>query len=141
NRDQIRRAFRLPPIFVGRSDDYTRATAESSRELADEQIFAPERDEFDNFVNKHMMPELGAVYHKFQSNSPNTTDNAQLVRILADAEKTGGMTPAIARTILEDILSLDLPDFPEGFPKDLPFSLTMAEAVKNMADPAEPGQQ
>lgn len=141
NRDQIRRAFRLPPIFVGRSDDYTRATAESSRKLADEQIFAPERDEFDNWINKMLMPELGAIYHKFKSNSPNTTDNTQLVKILAGAEKTGGMTPAIARAILEDILSLELPEFPEGFPKDVPFSLTMAEAVKNKADASEPGQQ
>lgn len=141
NRDQIRRSFRLPPIFVGRSDDYTRATAESSRKLADEQIFAPERDEFDNFMNKMIMPELGAVYHKYKSNSPNTTDNSELVKILAGAEKTGGMTPAIARAILQDILSAELPEFPEGFPKDVPFSLTMAEAVKNKADPSEPGQQ
>lgn len=141
NRDQIRRAFRLPPIFVGRSDDYTRATAESSRKLADEQIFSPERDEFDNFINKRLMPELGAIYHKFKSNSPNTSDNTQMVKILAGAEKTGGMTPAIARAILEDILSLELPEFPEGFPKDMPFSLTMAEAVKNQADASEPGQQ
>lgn len=141
NRDQIRRAFRLPPIFVGRSDDYTRATAESSRKLADEQIFAPERDEFDNFMNKWMMPELGAVYHKFKSNSPNTTDNTQLVKILAGSEKTGGMTPDIARGILQDILSVEMPEFPTDFPKDVPFSLTMAEAVKNKADAAEPGQQ
>lgn len=141
NRDQIRRAFRLPPIFVGRSDDYTRATAESSRKLADEQIFAPERDEFDNTMNRLVMPELGAVYHKYKSNSPNTTDNTELVKILAGAEKTGGMTPAIARGILQDILSTELPEFPKEFPKDIPFSLTMAEAVKNKADASEPGQQ
>lgn len=141
NRDQIRRAFRLPPIFVGRSDDYTRSTAESSRKLADEQIFAPERDEFDNFMNKRIMPEIGSVYYKFKSNSPNTTDNTQLVKILAGAEKTGGMTPAIARGILQDVLSTELPEFPDDFPKDIPFSLTMAEAVKNQADASEPGQQ
>ncbi len=51
NQDKIRRAYRLPPIFVGRSDDYTRATADTSRRLADEQVFAPERDEFDWWVN------------------------------------------------------------------------------------------
>jgi len=141
NRDQVRRAYRLPPIFVGRSDDYTRATAESSRVLADEQIFAPERDEVDELFNRIIFPEMEIVYHKYKSNSPNTTDNPQLVKILAGAEKTGGMTPRIARTILEDILSADLPDFPADFPADTPFSLTMAEAVKNKAEPNEPGQQ
>lgn len=143
NQDKVRRCFRLPPIFVGRSDDYTRATAEASRQLADEQIFAPERDAFDSWVNRILFPEMGVVYHKFKSNSPNTTDNAELTKILAGAERTGGMTPRIARMMLEDILGQELPDFPstKGFDPDVPFSLLMAEAVKNQANPAEPGQQ
>jgi PBSX family phage portal protein len=141
NQDRIRRCFRLPPIFVGRSDDYTRATAEASRRLADEQIFAPEREAFDEWVNRKLFPAMGVVYHKFKSNSPNTTDNTELVKILANAEKTGALTPRIGRAIMADILSTELPRFPKDFPADLPFSMTMAEAVKNKADPAEPGQQ
>jgi PBSX family phage portal protein len=141
NQDKVRRAFRLPPIFVGRADDYSRATAEASRRIADEQVFAPERDEWDALVNRVVFPEMDVIYHKFKSNSPNTTDNAELVKILAGAEKTGGMTPRIARHVLAEVLNQDLPEFPQGFPADTPFSLTMAEAVKNMADPAEPGQQ
>lgn len=141
NREGVRVAFRLPPIFVGRSTEYNRATAETSRRLADEQIFAPEREDFDDWVNRILFPVMNVVYHRFQSNSPNTTDNAGLVRILAGAEKTGGMTPFIARMLLEDILSKELPDFPDKFDPNVPFSLTMAEAVKNQADPTEPGQQ
>lgn len=143
NQEKIRCCFRLPPIFIGRSDDYTRATAEASRQLADEQIFAPERDTFDSWVNRILFPEMGVVFHKFKSNSPNTTDNAELTKILAGAERTGGMTPRIARMMLEDILGQELPDFPQvdGFDPDVPFSLAMAEAVKNQANPAEPGQQ
>lgn len=141
NQDKVRRAWRLPPIFVGRTDDYTRTTAESSRVLADEQIFAPERDEWDELMNRIIFPEMGIIYHKYKTNTPNTTDNTQLVKILGGAEKTGGMTPRIARVMLEDILSVELPDFPKDFPADIPFSLTMAEAVKNKAEPTEPGQQ
>jgi len=141
NHDKIRRSFRLPPIFVGQAADYSRSTAESSRRLADEQVFAPERTEFDEVINRLVFPEMGVVYHKFKSNTPNTTDNTQLVKILGGSEKTGGMTPRIARYMLEDILGIDLPDFAPGFPADLPFSLTMAEAVKNQAQPTEPGQQ
>lgn len=141
NQDKIRRVFRLPPIFVGRSDDYTRATAEASRKLADEQIFAPERGEFDDWVNRILFPAMSVRYHKYRSNSPNTTDNAELVAILSNAEKTGGMTPRIARAVLQEIFGRELPDFPDDFDADTPFSLTMAEAVKNQADPTEPGQQ
>lgn len=141
NQDKIRRAFRLPPIFVGRADDYSKATSESSRRVADEQVFSPERNEFDAIMNRIIFPEMGIVYHKFKSNSPNTTDNSELVKILAGAEKTGGMTPRIARHVLQEVLGQDLPEFPEDFDADVPFSLTMAEAVKNMAEPTEPGQQ
>lgn len=141
NRDKIRRVWRLPPIFVGRSDDYTRSTSESSRRLGDEQIFAPQRDLFDANMNRNIFPEMGFVYHRYKSNSPNTTDNQELVKILSGSEKTGGMTPRIARLLLTDILGMDLPDFVDGFDPDVPFSLTMAEAVKNKAEPAEPGQQ
>lgn len=141
NHDKIRRAFRLPPIFVGRAEDYTRATAESSRRLADEQIFQPDRNEFDALINRVLFPEMNVVCHRFQSSTPNTTDSQLLVKIITDAEKTGGITPRIARQILEDILGIDLPAFPADFPADIPFSLTMAEAVKNLApEPATPGQ-
>jgi PBSX family phage portal protein len=139
--DKIRRSWRLPPIFVGATDDYTRTTAETSRRLADEQVFAPERDDFDDWMNLKMFPYMDIMFNKFKSNSPNTTDNAELVKILAGAEKTGGMNPRIARDMLEDILGKELPDFPDNFDADLPFSLAMAEAVKNNADPTEPGQQ
>lgn len=143
NQEKVRVSYRLPPIFVGRAEDYTRATADTSRRLADEQVFAPERDAMDDWINRILFPEMGVVYHHFKSNSPNTTDNAELVRILAGAEKTGGMTPRRADVVLEDILGRELPPFAkdERFNLDLPFSLSMAEAVKNMADAAEPGQQ
>jgi PBSX family phage portal protein len=141
NHDKIRRSFRLPPIFVGQAADYSRSTAESSRRLADEQVFSPERTEFDEIMNRMIFPEMNVIFHKFKSNTPNTTDNTQLVKILGGSEKTGGMTPRIARFMLEDILGIDLPDFAGGFPADVPFSLTMADAVKNQAQPTEPGQQ
>jgi PBSX family phage portal protein len=144
NQDKVRRAFRLPPILVGRAQDYTRTTAETSRRVADEQIFAPERDEFDSTMNRRIFPVMGVVYHSYKSNSPNTTDNQELVKMLSGAEKTGGMTPRIARRMLEDVLGQELPPLPlksDTFDPDQPFSLSMAEAVKNKADPTEPGQQ
>lgn len=149
NQEKIRRAWRLPQIFTGNSNNINRATVEASRKLADEQVFAPERVEFDSFMNRRLFPAMGIVYHKFQSNSPNTTDNTELVKILATAEKTGGISPKIARMIIADILGdKELPPIPEKqeaggvfFDPNLPMSLSMAVAVKNMADPVEPGQQ
>lgn len=141
NAARIRRAFRLPPIFVGESADYSYSTIQASRSIGDEQVFGPERMLIDDMINRDIFAEMGVVFHRYQSNTPNTTDNMALVKIVAGAEKTGGMTPRIARQALEEILGQNLPPFPDDFPADVPFSLTMAQAVKNEADPAEPGQQ
>lgn len=132
NAEKVRSSFRMPPIFVGRSQDYTRATAEASRRLADEQIFAPERDAFDDIMNTQIMPRLGAVLHRFKSNSPNVTENQDLIKMLATSEKTGGLTPQIARNVMSDIFSTDLGDVTAIDP-DTPFTIQVAEAAKNTA--------
>lgn len=143
NQDRIRRAYRIAPLFVGRADEYTRATAESSRILTDEQVFQPERESFDAVINRRLFPAMGVKHHYFRSNTPKTTDKSQIVSMLATAEKTGGLTPRIARNAMEVVLGEELPAFKDDvrLDPDMPFSLAMAEAVKNKGDPTEPGQQ
>ena len=143
NVESIRRAFRLPPIFVGATDDYNKSTAEASRRLADEQVFAPERDEVDWMINNLILADLGVLYHRFQSRTPNVTDNFELIQMLANAERTGGITPRISRSIVEDVFAgaVDSPDLdPVKFDPDVPFSLTMAERMKKVVDPTEVNQ-
>ena len=55
---RIRRAWRLPPIFVGRSDDYNLATAQASYAVAEAQVFKPARDDFDTTINSTILLEL-----------------------------------------------------------------------------------
>jgi len=140
NRAKVREAFRLPPIFVGRSDTYNRSTAETSRKLADEQVFAPERLEFDFWMNHQLFPLLEVKYHKFQSMGPNITDDEDLIKVLIAAEKTGGMTPRIARYIIEDIMGREFPENWKDMDPDVPLTLQLAERVKNTA-PMTPGAQ
>ena len=140
-RAAIRGAWRLPPILVGRSQEWSGVVIDGARKLADETIFAPLRVRWDKFFNRKIMPLLGYFLHRIESNTPNTTDNTALVNLLANAEKSGAVTPRIARMVLEQVLGRELPPFPAGFDADVPFSATMAEMVKNKADPAEPGQQ
>lgn len=133
NREKVRESFRMPPIFTGRSDDYTRSTADSSRKLADEQIFKPERDEFDKMFNR-ILAEMKIRYHIFRSNGPNVTDDDDLINVMTGGEKTGAMTPRIARLVLADILGRNQDDIPPLDPEvklDVPFSLQLAERVKN----------
>lgn len=134
NAAKVRKSFRLPPIFVGSAEDYSKATAEAGRKLADEQVFRPERDNFDAHLNKFLLPEMGVLFHQFVSNGPNVTDDQDLIQVLVAAERTGGLTPRIARRIINDILNQDMGDInPDDIKPDVPFSLQVAEAVKNQA--------
>ncbi len=134
NAEKVRRSFRLPPIFVGMSQDSTKNNTESARRMADEQVFAPERSSFDDRFSKTVMADVGAVYHQYVSNSPNVTDDEDLIKILMAAERTGGLTPRIAREIIIDILGHDIPEIdPSKLDPDMPFSMQLAEKVKNLS--------
>lgn len=55
---KIRRAFRLPPLFVGDTQEFNYATALASYRVAEAQVFKPERDHFDEMINTLLMPAL-----------------------------------------------------------------------------------
>lgn len=142
NQRKLRAIFRLPELFVGAGEDFNKSTATVARKLAEEQVFAPEREEFDRFINRSILPELDARFFVFKSNTPNVTDDEDLIKVLQVAEKTGALTPRLARMIIEDIMNASLGEFKSGdkFDPDLPFTLAMAEAVKNKAAMSVPTQ-
>lgn len=139
NNDMIRRAFRLPPIFVGRAEDYNRAVAEASRKLAEEQIFGPERDMIDRMFTNTIIARLGLASVMFHSNRPNVTDNYELTQLLATAERSGGLTPRTSTKIVEDVTNMELPEPPEEINPDIPFSITMARVNAKAAVDAQSG--
>lgn len=76
--ERVRTAFRLPPLFVGKSADYNFATAMTSYMVAEEQVFEPERKEFDEIINKNIMKALGIKNYRFVSN-PITLKNVDVM--------------------------------------------------------------
>lgn len=82
NRKKIRSSFKLPPIFTGDSDDYTRATAYESARVAEEQAFRPERRNLDYLVNRLIFTELKINYWEFKLLGPKTTAENDIVTAL-----------------------------------------------------------
>ena len=74
NREKIRSSFRLPPIFVGLTSDYTLATARESREVAEEQVFQPERVDHDFVINRLLFPAMRVKYWRYKSLPPKVND-------------------------------------------------------------------
>lgn len=65
--DHVRKSFRLPPLFVGDSMDYSYASAYTSYIVAESQVFKPERDVFDEVMNLKVAKELGNENYEFKS--------------------------------------------------------------------------
>lgn len=140
NDERTRRAWRFPPIYVGKSEDFTGKTIEASRKLGEEQVFAPEREKVDRFFTRDVLLRLGIIWSTFRSKSPNVAENAELVKLLASGEKTGGLTPRIARKLLGRVVNEDLGDVDADLlPPDQPFSLTLAQIMKTNSASEAPG--
>lgn len=87
-RSDILSAFRLPPIYVGRSDDYNLATANTARRITEEQVFIPYRKWLmDEIFNNRLFPEMGIHRVRAGLRGPKIVDpdeRKQLLDYLAD---------------------------------------------------------
>jgi len=72
NIDKVGSAFRLPKMLRGESKDFNRATAESALRFAEDQVFQPERDEFDFLMNRQLLADMGIRFWRFRSQTPVT---------------------------------------------------------------------
>lgn len=86
----IRRSFRLPPLFTGETQDFSFATAFASYTVAEAQVFAPERHEFDEAINLKIVRKLpNGEKYRFRSLPLNVKDAVQQLEAIrmAAAEK------------------------------------------------------
>jgi capsid portal protein len=131
----VRESFRLPEILVGRGAAASGVVVAASMKLADEQVFAQDRDLFVDWINRRLLPEMGLARITIELNSPNATDPATLATLLTAAEKTGSMTPEISKMIIERVLGTDLPAFMTAEDLD---ALNKALGTKLIFDPKVP---
>lgn len=108
NRDKVRAAFRLPPIYLGDSTDYTKATADVSKIIAEEQVFVPEREEIANLFNAVVGNELGIGYCEMYLKGPVTGDLTEIAGALAPFIQAGTVTPNMLIDTLADLLGKDI---------------------------------
>lgn len=118
----IRSTFRLPPLLVGLSEDYTLATAKESIQQAEDTVFAPERQAFDFVVNRILVQEFGIRTWRFKTKGIDISDPAELSNLLRLGNDTAALTPNEIRQILQKPVGLDLKPLPEDI-GDTPIAL------------------
>lgn len=113
NADKVGMAFRLPRLARGDVRDFNRATALTAMDVADTQVYGPERDDFDGTMNRQVMPSLGLHLVRFKSKGVQVRDQAALAEIMERLSRAGGLVPADIRRLSQSVLGVDLPDIDE----------------------------
>lgn len=134
SRAKVRSSFRLPPLFAGESQDYSHATAQASQEVAEAQVFAPERDAFDETINRRIMPELDAKYWHFKTNASKETDPADRAALLVALSTGGALTAGELRQEAEQILGRELEPLDNAPWLDMPVTVFLASLKQQAAE-------
>ncbi len=82
NAKAVRESFRLPPLLVGASEDYSHASTHESKVVAEQQVFAPERNAFDEEVNRTIIADFGTRSYRMRSHGTPIADDTQIVAAL-----------------------------------------------------------
>lgn len=124
NEEKVARSFRLPRILRGDDKQMNRATAYASLKFAEEQVFEPERESFDSFINRELFPVLDITFWVFRSNSPIVRDPEAVATMVVDLVKAGVLMISEARELCTDIFNRSFEDISEEWTnKPLPYIL------------------
>ena len=133
NIDKLGSAFRLPRLVRGDVKDFNRSTAESSLEFAEMQVFQPERNRFDDLMNRKILPERGIRFWKFVSNTPVSKDPETMTNMIYKLVQIGVLTPAEGRTFARDVFNVELKKIDDDWTK-IPIQLTLAGVAPGADD-------
>jgi PBSX family phage portal protein len=107
--ERVRMSWRLPPLFTGKAQDYSYATAFASYTVAEAQVFKPEREAFDEVINLRLIPELdktGTV--RYRSLPLSVKDAVNQLKAAELAATTGAINNGELISTLNEIASMDM---------------------------------
>lgn len=127
--EKMRSTWRFPAAHIGKEKNTNRNTVGASKILAEEQIFRPERDDFDDDMNKTVMIALRINHWKYKSKGPPVADNMEMSQVLERLAKSGLAPVGELRPEIEMILGRQLKKRDDDISrKPLPLVLIEAKA-------------
>lgn len=130
----IRSVWRVPPILIGLTQDFSYATAFVSLKMFEEQVCKPARAMFDDFMNHQILPALGVHDWYFQSLGIRVGNPQDMAALIGAGVAAGAGNPSVYGKVLSEALGVEFPE-PDEEIADKPFQLTLANA-KLAAAPA-----
>lgn len=136
NIDKVGGSFRLPRLLRGDVRDFNKGTAAASLRFAEDQVFEPERAEFDSIINRRVLPELGIRLYRFRSMGLVTRDPEVVGETVDRLVRTAVIMPNEGRSIMASSFGVELPAIDADWARQ-PLPLTIAGMnVRGVGEPS-----
>lgn len=122
NRKRVQSAFLLPDLYVGYTTDFNRATAQTAKEVTEEQVFQPERISLAWVINNKLLNGYQFKHVEAYFLAPNITNPDDLYKILTVSNNAGGLTPNKAKDVVYRMLGETSEDYEEEW-GDIPLKI------------------
>jgi PBSX family phage portal protein len=127
---RVRSSFRLPPLYAGRADTYSKSTADSSKMIAEEQVFVPERSTFDEIINLTVMPYITNKpnrYWLYSSKGPRLITGIEVIEGFKEFSRAGIITINEGIRIANRMLNMDITKYDQPWANyPIPIVIEMA---------------
>jgi len=134
NTDAIGSVFRLPRLLRGDARDFNRATAQTSLEFTEQQVFAPLRKDFDYFINRCILPVLGINFWIFRSKGPDFSDPTKMLEAVNKTAEGGYLTPEELRKLAGKGFGVEFPKIDADW-TTRPMQLTLGGITTGQTNP------
>jgi PBSX family phage portal protein len=133
NMDKVGAAFRLPRLLRGEGTDFNRSVADAQLRFAEDQVFQPERDQFDFFLNRRLLADMGIRFWRFRSQTPLARDPERLTDMVEKLMRVGVLIPEEGRMLAGDIFNREFRRINQDWVKR-PLTLTLAGIQTGVED-------
>ncbi len=111
SRQKVQSSFGLPDLYVGRTKDFNRATADTARQITEEQVFEPERNSLEWIFNNKILQPYNLRYVEMVFKKPEISDTTDFVALANVLIAGHAITPNDLREKAGQILGRDLEPF------------------------------
>lgn len=136
NELRVGQQFRLPKFYRGDSTDMNRSTSETTKEMVNEQVFAPERQKDDDVINARIFPAMGWRYWRFASGLIKKADPTQRQELVLGSFEKGLLRLNEARKMLTEVFGKELDTIEDERGNKFYFELnkpSAADSVRELA--------
>lgn len=131
--ENMRRCFRLPPLYTGDARSYNLASARSSQLISEQQIFAPERNLVDEEINRLIVgSEFGIYDWAFRGKGARIVGSEEIALAVEKFSKAGALSINSAITIANEAFGLAIPTYNEEW-ATLPLAIVQQRMAQEIA--------